>query len=103
TATDVALDQLKRLRDPTRINAIVVLAAGNDIRSSSNHTESSLASSLERQARAQGLAVSVYTIAYGPNADRKALAHLAGASRGFAIQSNPSTLGPTLNTIASYF
>jgi Ca-activated chloride channel family protein len=102
-ATKTALNELTALRDPSRINAIVVLAAGNDNRSAPAVTESSLATRLERQARAQGLAVGVYTIAYGPSADPKALANIAGASRGFAFESTPKELESTLNTIASYF
>jgi Ca-activated chloride channel family protein len=98
-ATDDAVAQLQRLRDASRINAVVVLTDGGD--TSSSLQEQTLLAKL-RAAREPGQPAVVYTIAYGANADLLALQHIAIAAQGNEFSAGPGQLESTYRTIASY-
>jgi Ca-activated chloride channel homolog len=98
-ATNDAVSQLRRLADPSRINAVVVLTDGGD--TSSSLQEPTLLTKL-RAAREPGQPAVVYTIAYGADADRLALEQIAVAAQGNEFTAGPGQLESTYRTIASY-
>jgi len=100
-ATREGVDQIRRLHDPTRINAVVVLSDGQDTASAEGIDE--LVGRLEAQARAEGLAVRVYTIAYGSDAERGKLASIARASGGKEFTGDPKGIEKVYVQISSFF
>jgi Ca-activated chloride channel family protein len=98
-ATGDAVSRLQRLADRSRINAVVVLTDGGD--TSSRLQEPTLLKQL-RAAREPTQPAVVYTIAYGANADRRALQDIAIASQGNDFSAEPGQLESTYRTIASY-
>ena len=100
-ATDAGLTAIQRLRDPTRINAVVVLTDGEDNQSSLRVGE--VVAKLRRQARSEGLTVRVYTIAYGSQANKAALSAMAVASGGKAFEGDPKEIESVYRSISSFF
>jgi Ca-activated chloride channel family protein len=100
-ATAESLADVQRLKDPTRINAVVVLTDGED--TSSSRTVAALRRTLAAQARAEGTVVRVYTIAYGSQANRKDLAGVASASGGKGFEGDPKDIEAVYTSISSFF
>jgi Ca-activated chloride channel homolog len=100
-ATSRGLQTVQALRDPTRINAVVMLTDGEDTSSSLRPPE--LLDELERQSRSEGLTVRVYTIAYGSQADKRGLQAIADASGGKAFEGDPRQIESVYLTISSFF
>jgi Ca-activated chloride channel family protein len=96
-----AFDQIRALHDPTRINAIVVLSDGRDTASQSS--VDTLTRALDAQARSEGLAVRVYTIAYGNDADHTVLDSIAKASGGRSFAGDPQGISSVYLSISSFF
>ena len=100
-ATDQAFKSIRSMKDDTRINAVVVLTDGQD--NQSKITDTQLASELRAQARAEGLAVRVYTIAYGSEANGATLANIASASGGKDFKGDPKNIDSVYRSISSFF
>ncbi len=100
-ATDRGLRTIQGLRDSTRINAVVALTDGED--NASDQTPQGLVSTLERQARSEGLSVRVYTIAYGSQANRQVLKDIARASGGKEFEGDPDDIEAVYRSISSFF
>lgn len=100
-ATTAALTDVQRLRDPTRINAVVILTDGED--TSSRRTLGTLRAQLAGQARSEGTVVRVYTIAYGEQANRDDLASVAAASGGKGFEGDPKDIEAVYTSISSFF
>ena len=101
-ATEQGLRAIQRLKDPTRINAVVALTDGEDNASERVGAED-LVERLERQARIEGLAIRVYTIAYGSEPNRVALRAIARASGGKDFEGDPDDIGAVYRSISSFF
>ncbi len=84
-----AWDYVRKTGDPGHINAVVVLTDGQDNGSPANAYDQ-LTADLSGQARDS--AVRVFTVAYGGDADRNALSHIAQASSGEAYDATDPTL-----------
>ena len=101
-ATAEGLEQVRRLRDRERINAVVVLTDGED-------TDSSLdAEEVVRRARAQGDSehqVRVFTIAYSAGAAgaAEALKQIAQASGGQDYTGDTDDIETVYRSISSFF
>lgn len=100
-ATNGALGDVQALRDPTRINAVVILTDGEDTSSSIGIGE--LRRRLAAQARAEGTVVRVYTIAYGSQANKRDLAAVAEASGGKGFEGDPKDIESVYTSISSFF
>ena len=100
-ATEAGLKSVQALKDPTRINAVVVLTDGEDNQSQQTATE--LAHKLNAQARSEGLSVRVYTIAYGQQANKGELERIAAASGGKGYQGDTSDIESVYRSISSFF
>lgn len=100
-ATGDALREVQQLKDPTRINAVVLLTDGED--TSSQTSESALRARLDAQARSEGSTVRVYTIAYGSQANGSALEGVAKASGGKAFTGDPKQIESVYLSISSFF
>jgi Ca-activated chloride channel homolog len=100
-ASEAGLRAIQALRDPSRINAVVVLTDGED--NQSRQTASELARKLSDQARSEGLTVRVYTIAYGQQANREELARIAAASGGKGYEGDTSDIESVYRSISSFF
>jgi Ca-activated chloride channel homolog len=100
-ATGRGVAMVRARRDPTRINAVVVLSDGEDNASSLGRT--ALLESLRLQSLSEGLAVRVFTIAYGRKADRVALEEIADSSGGNAYAGDETQVADVFNRISSYF
>jgi Ca-activated chloride channel homolog len=100
-ASEAGLKAIQALRDPTRINAVVVLTDGED--NQSNQTATELARKFQQQARSEGLSVRVYTIAYGQEANRAELQEIAAASGGKGYQGDTSDIESVYRSISSFF
>ena len=100
-ATQAGLREIQALKDPTRINSVVVLTDGEDNQSSTR--SDALVSTLNRQARSEGLSVRVYTIAYGGQANKSVLAQIASASGGKDYAGDPKQIEGVYRSISSFF
>jgi Ca-activated chloride channel family protein len=100
-ATEAGVQEIQNLRDPTRINAVVVLTDGADNQS---HTDQrSLVSELSRQSHSEGLTVRVYTIAYGSEAEKSLLQEIASSSGGKEYDGDPKKIESVYRSISSFF
>ncbi|MDX6668154.1 MAG: Ca-activated chloride channel, partial [Solirubrobacteraceae bacterium] len=100
-ATEAGVQEIQNLRDPTRINAVVVLTDGADNQS---HTDQrSLVSELSRQSHSEGLTVRVYTIAYGSEAEKGSLQEIASSSGGKEYDGDPKKIESVYRSISSFF
>jgi len=100
-ATDDAVKKIQALKDPTRINAVVLLTDGAD--TASRVSPATLARTLDAQARSEGSTVRVYTIAYGREANKGALEAVAKASGGKAFTGDPKQIESVYLSISSFF
>lgn len=100
-ATGDALQEVQDLHDDTRINAVVLLTDGADTASAT--AEADLRRRLDAQARSEGSTVRVYTIAYGREANRRALEAVAEASGGKAFTGDPRQIESVYLSISSFF
>ena len=100
-ATGHGVAMVRARRDPTRINAVVVLSDGED--NASSLGRAALLESLRLQSQSEGLAVRVFTIAYGRAADRTALQEIADSSGGKAFAGDETQVADVFNRISSYF
>jgi Ca-activated chloride channel family protein len=100
-ATQAGLREVQGLRDPTRINAVVVLTDGEDNQSQTD--QRAVVSELSRQSRSEGLTVRVYTIAYGSEANKSALEQIASSSGGKEYDGDPKKIESVYRSISSFF
>jgi Ca-activated chloride channel family protein len=100
-ATEAGFRAIQGMRDDSRINAVVVLTDGEDNQSKIADTE--LVQELQRQAKSEGLAVRVYTIAYGSQANKDVLANIARASGGKDFEGDPKNIDSVYRSISSFF
>jgi hypothetical protein len=80
---------------------VVVLSDGED--NASSLGRAALLESLRLQSQSEGLAVRVFTIAYGRAADRTALQEIADSSGGKAFAGDETQVADVFNRISSYF
>jgi Ca-activated chloride channel family protein len=100
--TGAAVDQVAKLADTSRINAVVLLTDGEDTDSSARLED------VVRRLRAQGDSarrVRVFTIAYsaGASGAADALARISQASGGKAYQGTTSDIESVYRSISSFF
>jgi Ca-activated chloride channel family protein len=92
---------IRALEDETRINAVVVLADGGD--EGSSITLDKLVRDAEAACGAEGAAIPIVTVAYGADADEKALARIAGACQGQALSATPEDIVEVFQGIGLLF
>jgi Ca-activated chloride channel family protein len=99
-ATKLAAETMNASRDPSLINAVVVLTDGRN-----EYTDddlNGLISQLQGSARENG--VRVFTIAYGPDADLTKLQQIADASQAAAYDArNPASIDKVFADVLSNF
>jgi Ca-activated chloride channel family protein len=100
-ATQDGLRRVQELRDTSRINAVVVLTDGED--TSSKLAFDAVRSELTAQARSEGAAVRVYTIAYGSSANSGELDALGAASGGKGFKGDTGDIESVYRSISSFF
>ena len=100
-ATNQGLRAVRALKDPTRINAVVLLTDGND--TASHVTEQDVITPLKAHSESEGITVRVFTIAYGSNANDVVLKDIADASGGKPFAGDPDEIQTVYRTIASFF
>jgi Ca-activated chloride channel family protein len=100
-ATDDGLRRVQELGDSSRINAVVVLTDGED--TSSKLDFDTVREELGAQARSEGAAVRVYTIAYGSSANSSELDALAAASGGKGFKGDTGDIESVYRSISSFF
>ena len=100
-ATDRGFKAIRDLHDDARINAVVVLTDGEDNQSEMSDRE--VVGELARQSRSEGLAVRVYTIAYGSQANKDVLADNSNASGGKPFEGDPKEIESVYRSISSFF
>ena len=101
-ATAEALRAVRKLRDPTRIDAVVVLTDGQD--NESNLTDDELVDLVSNRDDS-ALPVRIFTIAYSPDAEGAAavLKRIAAASGGQAYTGSTSNIDAVYRQISSFF
>jgi Ca-activated chloride channel family protein len=100
-ATQDGLRRVQELRDPSRINAVVVLTDGED--TSSKLDFDAVRDALTAQSRSEGAAVRVYTIAYGSSANSGELDALGAASGGKGFKGDTGDIESVYRSISSFF
>ena len=100
-ATQAGVREVQNLKDASRINAVVVLTDGEDNQSKTSSGD--LVSALQRQATSEGMAIRVYTIAYGSAANQDALTQIASASGGKEYAGDPKQIESVYRSISSFF
>jgi Ca-activated chloride channel family protein len=98
-AIERALQTVRALRDPERINAVVVLSDG----SGTSAGLASLLAAIRAESATEGTSVRIFTVAYGDQADARALRQIATASTGVFASGGPSDIKDVYRGIASYF
>lgn len=96
----VAYKQLRRLNDPDRINAIVVMTDGQENASHISITD--LTSKLRRENQS-GARVVIFAIAYGEDADYDMLQQLADSTGGQARAGTVETIRGLYKILSTYF
>ena len=101
-ATAEALRAVRKLGDPTRINAMVVLTDGQD--NESNLTDDELVDLVSNRDDS-ALPVRIFTIAYSPDAEaaEAVLKRIAAASGGQAYTGTTSDIDAVYRQISSFF
>ena len=101
-ATAEALRAVRKLGDPTRINAVVVLTDGQD--NESNLTDDELVDLVSNRDDS-ALPVRIFTIAYSPDAEaaEAVLKRIAAASGGQAYTGTTSDIDAVYRQISSFF
>jgi Ca-activated chloride channel family protein len=100
-ASAAGVQEVQKLKDASRINAVVVLTDGEDNQSKTSSNE--LVSALQRQATSEGMAIRVYTIAYGSAANQDVLTQIANASGGKEYAGDPKQIESVYRSISSFF
>jgi Ca-activated chloride channel family protein len=100
-ATTAGVQEVQKLKDSSRINAVVVLTDGEDNQSSTSSNQ--VVSALQRQATSEGMAIRVYTIAYGSAANQDVLTQIASASGGKEYAGDPKQIESVYRSISSFF
>ena len=100
-ATRQAVETVRRLKDSSRINAVVLLSDGQD--TSSTIRQGPLITELRRSSPVAEGSVRVFTIAYGTDADRAPLDAIAAATGGKAFAGDPSEIASVYQSISSFF
>ncbi|HEV7461579.1 MAG TPA: VWA domain-containing protein [Solirubrobacteraceae bacterium] len=100
-ATTAGVQEVQKLKDASRINAVVVLTDGEDNQSSTSSNQ--VVSALQRQATSEGMAIRVYTIAYGSAANQDVLTQIASASGGKEYAGDPKQIESVYRSISSFF
>jgi Ca-activated chloride channel family protein len=100
-ATASGVQEVQKLKDASRINAVVVLTDGEDNQSQSSSKD--LVAALQRQATSEGMAIRVYTIAYGSGANQDVLTQIANASGGKEYAGDPKQIESVYRSISSFF
>ena len=99
-ATQLADETMNASRDPSLINAVVVLTDGRN--EYTDNDLNGLISQLQVHARENG--VRVFTIAYGPDADLDTLQQISDASQAAAYDArNPATIDKVFADVLSNF
>ena len=69
----------------------------------SNSSSAQLVRTLQQQATSEGMAVRVYTIAYGTGANQDVLTQIASASGGKEYAGDPKQIESVYRSISSFF
>ena len=99
-AVNLAYDQLQRLQDRERINAIVVMTDGKE--NNSRIRLRDLASKLQRENQS-GVPVVVFCVAYGEDADMGTLEEISTATGGQTRRGSPETIRQLYKLLSTYF
>lgn len=94
-----ALQDVRALRDPDRINAVVVLSDG----AGTNVGRKMLLRAIAAEPVTEGTSVRIFTVAYGDSADAEALQQIASASSGAFFTGSPNDIKVVYRKISSYF
>ena len=99
-AVDMAYSQLQALKDPDRINAIVVMTDGRE-----NNSRIGLGTLMKQvmDGNQSGVPVVIFCIGYGSDADEKVLRSLAQSSGGQYYAGDPDTIRRLYKILSSYF
>ena len=99
-AVSYAYSALQRMRDSSRINAVVAMTDGRE-----NASELTLRGLLAqvRDGNARGVPVYIFCIAYGSDADLKLLERIAAESGGQTYRGDETSLEDLYKAISTYF
>ena len=95
-----AYDELQKLNDKSRINAIVVMTDGLENNSS---TSLDRLTKYLRDSNQSGVPVVVFGIWYGKDADRKTIETISGATGGQAREGTVETIRQIYKILSTYF
>jgi Ca-activated chloride channel family protein len=98
-AVSRAVDAVRALRDPRRINAVVVLSDGAGAATGFN----ALIAKIRAEPVTEGTSVRIFAVAYGGDADGRALQRIADASGGAFFAGGPKDIKDVYRRISSYF
>jgi Ca-activated chloride channel homolog len=98
-AVSRALDDVRALADPDRINAVVVLSDG----AGTSVGRKQLLRKIAAEPVTEGTSVRIFTVAYGGGADADALREIASASGGAFFTGSPKDINDVYRSISSYF
>ena len=98
-AISLALDDVRALRNPNRINAVVVLSDG----AGTTTGLVDLLAKIRAEPVTEGTSVRIFTVAYGRDADAKTLQKIAAASGGAFFAGSPKDIKAVYRSISSYF
>jgi len=99
-AIHLAYEQLQRLQDRERINAIVVMTDGKENNSRLRLQE--LISGIQ-QGNQSGVSVVVFCVAYGRDADMDMLERISTAAGGQTRRGSPETIQELYKVLSTYF
>jgi Ca-activated chloride channel homolog len=89
----------RSLRDPDRINAVVVLSDG----AGTTAGRQELLRQIAAEPVTEGTSVRIFTVAYGGRADTQALKQIADASGGAFFPGSSKDIKDVYRRISSYF
>jgi Ca-activated chloride channel family protein len=98
-AVSRALAEVRRLNDPTRINAVVVLSDG----AGTKVGRTQLLRKIAEEPVTEGTGTRIFTVAYGNRADAEALQQLASKSDGTFFPAGPEDIKNVYREISSHF
>ena len=98
-AVSRALADVRSLRDPDRINAVVVLSDG----AGTTAGRQELLRQVAAEPVTEGTSVRIFTVGYGEGADTEALKQIAAASGGAFFTGSPKDIKDVYESISSYF
>ena len=99
-AVSRALESLRALDDPNRINAVVVLSDGAG---PTDVGRSELLRKIAAEPVTEGTSVRIFTVAYGQPPDAEALRQIASDSDGLFFTGAPEDINAVYQKILSYF